>query len=92
MFGSIKRLKNNIGMTDLSARKSKLKNAEYKIDKKFILALIILGAFLIYTFVRAFYDPVMQSQIKRIKLSTFDLGVFMSSMFGYFMIKSRRNK
>ena len=90
MFGSLKRLKNSIGMTDLTARNLKPEDTEHKSDKKFILALIIVGAFLVYTLVRAFYDPVMQSQIKRLKISAFDIGVFVGSVIGYFIIKRRR--
>ena len=87
MFGSLKRLKNSIGMTDFTARNVNSDDAEHKSDKKFILALIIIGAFLIYTLIRAFCDPEMQSQIKMLKISAFDIGVFAGSLIGYFIIK-----
>ncbi|MBR1384195.1 MAG: hypothetical protein IJ555_10390 [Ruminococcus sp.] len=91
MFGSFKRMKNSIGRVDLSEMQEK-HDREPKGDKKFILAVSIISIFALVTIIRAFYDPVTQTQIKNLKVSLFDILSFSAAVIAYFVLKKRGRK
>lgn len=91
MFGSFKRMKNSIGRVDLSEMQEK-HDDEQKSDKKFILAICIISIFVLVTIIRAFYDPVTQTQLKNLKVSLFDIVLFTAAVITYFILKKRGRK
>ena len=91
MFGSFKRMKNSIGRVDLSEMQEK-NDSEPKGDKKFILAICIISIFVLVTVIRAFYDPVTQTQLKNLKVSLFDILSFTAAVIAYFVLKKRGRK
>ena len=91
MFGSFKRMKNSIGRVDLSAMQER-HDDEQKSDKKFILAIAIIAIFVLVTVIRAFYDPVTQTQLKNLKVSLFDILSFTAAVIAYFVLKKRGRK
>ena len=95
MFGSFKRIGRSIRMTDFSeAQKAQSnKNAdEHGLDKRFIIAIIIISALVLITIIRAFYDPVTRTQLKNLKISLFDILSFTAAVIAYFVFKKRGKK
>ena len=91
MFGSFKRMKNSIGRVDLSEMQER-HDDEKKSDKNFILAIAIIAILVLVTVIRAFYDPVTQTQLKNLKVSLFDILSFTAAVIAYFVLKKRGRK
>lgn len=92
MFGALKRIRNSIGMTDLSANNYAGEDSESKRDKKFIIAVIILAVSAFVTLVRAFYDPAVLEDLKKIEISVLDIILLTAAVIGSYIVKKRGKK
>ena len=89
MFGSLKRLRNSLKMTDLSSRQESQESDKSK-DHRVVAAM--LAVTVILTLVKATYDPVTQEELKSLKISAFDVILFLTAVVGYFVLKKRGKK
>ncbi|MCR5141892.1 MAG: hypothetical protein K6C68_05105 [Ruminococcus sp.] len=90
MFGNFKRMKNGISRIDITAMHDK--HEDEKPDKKFILAVIILSVLALVTLIRAFYDSTTRAQLLNLKISVFDIIVFIFAVVGYIFLRKRGRK
>ena len=92
MFGSLKRLRNSLKMTDLSSRQESQESDKGKDNRAVIIIAAMLAVTVILTLVKATYDPITQAELKSLKISAFDVILFLTAVVGYFVIKKRGKK
>lgn len=92
MFGSIKRFKRSIGMTDFSVMQERREKNEPKDRRAIFIIMIMLAVVIVVTVIRATYDPVTQAQLRNLKVSALDIAMFIAAVTGYFVIKRRGKK
>ena len=84
MFGSFKRLPRSMV--------SERKDPEPKKDKAFIIVLLFFAAIIIFSLICGRNYDVTKEQIRNLKISAFDILVFLTAAAGYYIAKKRRKK
>ena len=74
--------------TDLSENKK----SEHKTDKAFLFIIAFFVVIFVFTLIKAVHDPLAAQQIKKLKISAFDILVFLTAATGYYIAKKRRKK
>ena len=63
---------------------------EGKDHRAVIIIAAMLAVTVILTLVKATYDPVTQAELKSLKISAFDVILFLTAVIGYFVMKKRK--
>ena len=75
-----------------SSRQESQESDKGKDNRAVIIIAAMLAVTVILTLVKAAYDPVTQAELKSLKISAFDVILFLTAVVGYFVMKKRGKK
>ncbi len=74
------------------AHSKKNKDTDPISDKSFFIILALFLVIILYSIIKAQFDPYTASQVRKLHISAFDVSVLAISVIGYFVFKGRGKK